>query len=182
MEITEIKNKLKEIYELDNPQKIKYIKYNDELSSFLKNLYNDSISLSESLYRFINNIKEKPKCKYCHNNYVKFLSLTRGYRDYCSIKCMSNSKEVKNKIVNTCLEKYGVRNGGGSKEALQKIKETNMNKRGVTCPLKDPIVQEKIKQTNIIRYGVDNPNKCQKNKRKNKANMFTKIWCNIIFN
>ena len=45
MEIIEIKNKLKEIYELDNPQKIKYIKYNDELSSFLKNLYNDSISL-----------------------------------------------------------------------------------------------------------------------------------------
>ena len=31
MEITEIKNKLKEIYELDNPQKIKHIKYNYEL-------------------------------------------------------------------------------------------------------------------------------------------------------
>ena len=191
MEITEIKNKLKEIYELDNPQKIKHIKYNDELSSFLKDLYNDSISLSESLYRFINNIKEKPKCKYCHNNYVKFLSLTRGYRDYCSIKCMSNSKDVKNKIVNTCLEKYGVRNGGGSKEALQKIKETNMNKRGVTCPLKDPIVQAKIKQTNIIRYGVDNPNKCQKIKEKTKQTCLRKYgatsflisdYCNKIRN
>lgn len=61
------------------------------------------------------------------------------------------------KTVNTCLKRYGVRNGGGSKETTEKNEKYFLEKYGVTTPLKDPNIKEKIKQTNIEKYGVENP-------------------------
>lgn len=60
--------------------------------------------------------------------------------------------------VQTCLKRYGVKNGGGSKETIEKNKQYFLKKYGVTTPFKDHNVKEKIKQTNLKKYGVENPN------------------------
>lgn len=41
------------------------------------------------------------------------------------------SEEFKMKNVATCLEKYGVKNGGGSKKAIEKIQKTKLEKYGI---------------------------------------------------
>ena len=41
------------------------------------------------------------------------------------------NKEVRNKGIETCLRKYGVKNAGGAPEVLEKIKKTNLERYGV---------------------------------------------------
>ena len=37
-----------------------------------------------------------PICKLCGNE-TNYINITRGYSEYCSIKCISNSNEIKDK-------------------------------------------------------------------------------------
>lgn len=55
-------------------------------------------TLSEKIYLLENN---KPVCKTCGTS-VKFLSLKRGYRKFCSSKCTNNNKN----LINQKIEKY----------------------------------------------------------------------------
>jgi len=70
--------------------------------------------------------------------------------------------------VKTCLEKYGVRNGGGSKETLEKIKKHMLNKYGETTPFKVPEIKEKIKNTCLEKYGETCASKSNEIKEKIK--------------
>lgn len=132
-----------------------YTKYKN-ITEYLEKRYNDSESRAETLARIRFNIEEKPKCKECGKP-LKYRSYNHGHPDFgiwCSLKCKSNSQEVKNKIITTSLKRYGVINGGGSKEAINKIRETNYKKTGYYSDLSNPVVKEKIKQTNYKKYGI----------------------------
>lgn len=48
-----------------------------------------------------------------------------------NISCLFQTEFFKKKSEHTCLERYGVINGGGSEEALEKIKKTTKEKYGV---------------------------------------------------
>lgn len=76
--------------------------------------------------------------------------------------------------VQTCIERYGVKNGGGSKETIEKNKQHFLKKYGVTTPFKDHDVKEKIKQTNLKKYGVENPNQNQDIQEKIKETCLKK--------
>lgn len=144
----------------------------------LPNLWNYLIdlegnSLSEKIYLLDN---DKPTCKICNSD-VKFLSLTRGYREYCSKKCSNSDPELcSTKIENmkkTSLEKYGVdipsksdivkkntaeaRKGYDYTGMVEKLKNKMLDKYGVDNISKLESIKEKKRETTIKNWGVENP-------------------------
>ena len=61
--------------------------------------------------------------------------------------------EVRAKIQNTVIEKYGVDNILKSPDIREKIQATNLERYGTPTPASSPIVQAKIQSTNLERYG-----------------------------
>ena len=57
------------------------------------------------------------------------------------------SNNIKNKIQNTCIEKYGVNNTFASEEIKQRICNTNLIKYGVKYPSQSSVVQDKIQRS-----------------------------------
>jgi hypothetical protein len=74
-------------------------------------------------------------------------------------------KSIKDKIKNTCLERYGVENSFQSKEIKNIIKNTCIEKYGVENPAMLLTTKDKIKNTCLEKYGVENP--FQSNEIKN---------------
>ena len=131
-----------------------------EFTKYLKDLYGDSFaSASELLYRFFNNIIDKPHCKICSNP-TRFKNFQQGYGEYCSRKCLNNDPEMinlmKNKREETNIIRYGVKCNFSNPENYNKCKQTWIEKYGVDNPGKSEMVREKTKNTMIERYGVEN--------------------------
>lgn len=142
----------------------------------LNNFYIDSESLQETIYRIIHNIQIRPVCKICGNK-IKFNGYSKGFTTYCSPKCSKKDPLVQQKMEKTCLQKYGIKNGGGSKEAQEKIKQTTLLHYGVTCSWKSDIIKEKIKSQHRKRLGVDYPMQSDIIKEKSKQTCFKKYGC-----
>jgi hypothetical protein len=92
-------------------------------------------------------------------------------RDTCMRRYGTSSPilnaEVRKKIDNTLIEKYGK---GGSpfanKDIQEKSRKTMMKKYGSDISWKSEAIKTKIKETNLERYGVDNPMKSPDIKKK----------------
>lgn len=65
----------------------------------------------------------------------------------------SQSQVVKNKIVKTSMEKWGVPSSFQSKVIREKIIETNLQRYGVENVSQCQFVQDKVRETNDVRYG-----------------------------
>ena len=117
----------------------------------LVNVYPDSSSVSETVYRIVNCLEEKPKCKVCGKplefKHHKFLT-------YCSAACSTHDPEVlaKNKAgVSKSLKKaYEERHD----EIIAKRAKSLGNNTG--SPFSNPESRVKGKETIMERYGVDN--------------------------
>ena len=106
------------------------------------------------------------------NNPTKF---ERGtYRQFCSTTCARKSSIVHSKICNTCQERYNDI-GLQSKEIKEKAQNTCIEKYGVINPYLIESVKskshsndarEKAKQTSLKLYGVDNVLRLDKNKQR----------------
>ena len=90
-------------------------------------------------------------CKMCQKP-TSFRNLHIGYSRFCSKKCIQNSEETKNKIQQTCLDRYNNKNVYASEYGKQKCRETWLEKLGVENPFQSEEIKEKIKQTNLERY------------------------------
>ena len=123
------------------------------LSKYINNRFIDSDSWSETIWRIRNKVYEKPKCKEC-GKYLKF-----PFKTYCSKKCRSNSNDVKNKTIKTCLEKYGVKHISQNQIIIDKI-QNKLN-------LKRDEILKKSKQTKLEKYGDENYNNIEKSKQTN---------------
>jgi len=106
-------------------------------------------NFTQMYYNYINEVTEIHKC-YCGND-CGFISLKGGYRVFCSVKCASNSEMVKNKISETCYDRYGVERYNN----IEKSKQTNLKKYGVEYVSQSDVVKKKVKQTNLKKYGVE---------------------------
>ena len=93
-------------------------KHYPEFYEMLVNKWTD-LSHSERLYCFYNNIENKPVCKECGKP-VKFLSIHRGYQQFCSNKCSNKNSEKIEKIISN--RDY--------KEIFCKVKKTKLEKYG----------------------------------------------------
>lgn len=155
----------KELYKFGE-KKIKEL--NIELWNNINNLKFD-VSFKEKFYLLENSIFEVPKCE-CGNS-VKFIDMHKGYRNFCSKRCMYDSDTVKNNKRKTCIEKWGVDNPSKSNKIKEKIKETNLEKFGVEYPLQNEEIKEKTKNKFIENWGVDNPSKVKEVRDKAKSTM-----------
>ena len=63
------------------------------------------------------------------------------------------SKEIRDKINLSNLEKYGCENPFQFEQVKEKIKQTNIEKYGADHPMHSNQIKEKLKQTNLDRYG-----------------------------
>ena len=145
-------------------------KYNKDIYEYLINRYDDSDSLKETLFRIYNGIEEHPKCPTCG----KPLVFKGMFFKFCSNICAQSSEEIKQKIKQTCLEKYGVDNYNKTKESKEKIKQTCLEKYGVEYFWQSDECKEKIKQTCLEKYGVDSPLKSEKIRNKGKKTCLEK--------
>ena len=85
---------------------------------------------------------------------------------YCKI-CTKNKR--KEKVKQTCIERYGVEHHFQSQEAKDKYKQTCIEIYGVENPMQSQEIKDKYKQTCIERYGVENASQSQEVKDKMKA-------------
>ena len=66
-------------------------KVDNVIIEYLKNRFDDTDNIYESLYRIKHNIKDAPKCPICGNP----ISFTNGYKEYCSRACANrNPKRI----------------------------------------------------------------------------------------
>ena len=134
-----------------------------EFCQYIIDRYRDSsLSWTESLYWYYNNLTDIPKCKVCGNN-VKFKNIVVGYCDYCSHKCCTIG--TRDKAKNTCLEKYGTKTIYNNPE---KRRKTSLERYGVDCYTKSKEYIEKSKRTYLERYGVDNYTRTDEYKHKRR--------------
>lgn len=126
------------------------------------------------------NVRVEIRCDYCHQLYSTQwdtyyrLKQKINCSDCCNspkctgqkskesmlllhgVDCSIKIPEVKEKIVNTCLKKYGVKNPFANKNVQKKIRDTNLKKYGVEFSLQNYEVREKGKNTCLEKYGVEN--------------------------
>jgi hypothetical protein len=149
-----------------------------EFLTFLNEKYKDTqLTFQEKLYWYFNNINEYPTCKCCGKR-TKFENVNKGYRIYCSYKCLNSDPDKKKKVEETCLEKFGTKAPAQNRLVLYKMEQTNLKKYGVKNAMQNDdiakkshknyidkyggignaseIVKEKYKETSRKRYGVNN--------------------------
>ena len=126
--------------------------YSEYLDYFDKDKY-DAYPFNQLLYHYFNNDKfmsigicKNEKC----SNRCKFNDFKTGYYDFCSSKCSLSSEIHKEKVRQTCIKKYGVDCVFKDKEVKKKIKDTRLDKYGSMCS--DEAVQ-KAKKTKLEKYG-----------------------------
>jgi hypothetical protein len=68
--------------------------------------------LNVKVYCFLKGISSVPICKNCNHNTCEFDTFSKGFHEYCSVKCSSNSEQKKSKIKETVRQKWGVDNVG----------------------------------------------------------------------
>lgn len=146
------------------------------------------MSKQEYYDKFLKKDENEGKCLECGKE-TGFVTLVKGYRIFCSVKCLNqsqyhikhcietytknyvdnekNRKELNKRTRNTCLEKY---NGIGlaSQELTKKYNETMLLKYGHTNPSQVKEIQEKTKQTNTEKYGTENVYASEYGKQKIK--------------
>lgn len=156
-----LKNKHPEIY--------------NEILLFLEN-NQDLIDLpfKQQIYHFIHNITEKQQCKECYTNNIKFFDISRGYQQFCSLKCSNKNKNKIKKTKQTNIEKYGVINPMLNPEIKEKIKEKNLKNFDSENPFGSKKIQDKIKKTNKDKYGVEVASKSDRVKEKYKETCIKK--------
>jgi AraC-like DNA-binding protein len=127
--------------------------YNEILlyTSFLP----QSCKIKERIYCVLNNISIIPLCKHCKIENVSFLGPATGYREYCSVKCSSNSQEKKDQIISTNIVRYGTKTPAESSVIRQKTVDTLTNRYGdgITSTQQVPDIKQKSIQSNIERFG-----------------------------
>jgi hypothetical protein len=110
----------------------------------------------------------------CNNDFNKVFRQLMSTNGYCSI-CTENNRIEKMKIlqpviskkyINTCLEKYGVKNSFQDESIKQKIMETNLKKYNVKFPQQSKNIRDKSIITYMNKYGVENPNQSSEIKIK----------------
>ena len=160
----------------------------DDEINYLKNRYNDSLSLKETIFRIINNIDVHPNCPECGNPCkVKYRKLKPFYSTCGNKECIYKRKGngpkeaclqkygkenifqtnfVKEKIKETCLKKYGVDSHTKSNEWKNKQINNLKEKYGVINQFQRENVKEKIKETCLKKYGVEHYNKSKHFKQK----------------
>ena len=138
-----------------------YKNYIDEYNYIINYCNNNNIfniPFKEKLYLCFNRLKSVPKCKNPNcNKGVSFKNSTIGYLTYCSNRCISSDPYIKKIKESKSLEKWGTKTPSESKEIKDKILETNNERYGGNSPMNDDLIKKKSSNTLLKNHGVLNP-------------------------
>lgn len=123
----------------------------------------EDLKYIERLYLYINGIDNRKICT-C-GKYTKFSSSVKGYRDYCSTKCVMLDPINVDKIRKTCIIRYGVDNASKSDIIKAKKVETSISNSGVEYNSQRSEMRERLSSLMHI-----NSSKLNKAQRKNRDN------------
>lgn len=107
---------------------------------------------NENLYWFYKGLKEHPVCPVCGKP-TQFINVKEGYRVYCSKKCSNSDSSKKELTKQTCIVKYGGVAPACSKEVRNKMEETNLERFGVVNAMQNEGVSSRSQQTREELYG-----------------------------
>jgi len=164
-----MENENKGLYKY-GPKKIK------ELDINLWNRINEidlDITFKEKFYLLESSLLDVPKCE-CGLS-VKFVDMQKGYRDFCSKRCMYDSTKIKKNRQDSCMKKWGVDNPSKAMEVRDRVMSTNIEKFGHEWATKSDEVKKKIKDKFVENWGVDNPSKIKEVRDKAKETMMNKF-------
>ena len=83
----------------------------------------DGHPISEYCYWFLNNLTDFPKCaNHTCNHSTSFISITLGYKQYCSRLCMQTDPLTEAKRIQTNLKRYHVAHAQQSRKVKEKCK------------------------------------------------------------
>lgn len=132
-------------------------------------------------------------CKVCGKKFIGIgeccskICASRGSREAASNTMIaryggvaSGSKIIKEKIEQTVLQRYGVKNVYQYEGTKKKIRETNLIRRGVECSLQDPNVRGKQSKTLFERYGCTNAFFANGNPKISKISKLNKEFATIL--
>lgn len=91
------------------------------------------------------------------------------------------STEIKSKIANTNLSRYGVVNIAKSKEVKDKITATNLAKYGVKRPIQNQEIKAKIQKHFQEAYGGNSPFSSEEVRSKSKETLLEKYGVDNVF-
>lgn len=105
------------------------------------------------------------KCDQCNIRFTRFYSkrdenlLRSRSFTFCSVKCVNESKKLngklRQKIEQTCFERFGVNNPSKLEEIKHKKRLTCLSNFGVEHSFQSDKVREKTKKTLFKKYGVE---------------------------
>lgn len=130
-----------------------------DVVNYLKNRYDDSLSLSETIARIFNKMENRPVCKECGKP-LKYIALNHPFNLFCSKSCSNNNEDTKNHLKETCLKKYGVTNTAKAECVKRKYRDRMEEKygKGIINAFQVKSVIKKLEQTKIKKYGDKNYN------------------------
>ena len=128
-------------------------KYPEIYSELILIKFPDDFKFGQKLWHFIyDDFNFEKRCKCSLHGKLKFRDFRRGYAQFCKPHCeeydrISIEKRKLTRIKNsgsleesyrkgieknkkTCLERYGVTNGGGTQESIDKIRQTKIERYG----------------------------------------------------
>ena len=147
-------------------------KNNPSFHSFVFSLFDIGISWREKFYLYHNNLSFPPIC-YCGGK-LKFIGLTKGYRQYCSGRCKARDPILNEIVKQKNLEKWGVDNPMKADVVKDNHKQSIISKYGVSNISKLQETKKKVAETNLERYGVNYLSQLSKNKHKASLSMSLK--------
>lgn len=152
-------------------------------------------SYSERWIWLQNNYFDYPKCEECGNPVKKLDASSTKYRRFCSKKCSALNSDVRKKKEERWILNYGASNPNKSNQVRNKIKDTCLKKYGVKTNLqtldvnklrklafdqKSDQIFSKMKKTCIAKYGVDHPVKSIEVQNKIKKTMNEKFGADFF--
>lgn len=192
----DLRNKVKELYKDKNinPRTILLIlNKNIEIKKLVEKEFNKKPNLYLTIGKLICLILKDldlSTCFVCGKELNYNLTTNGRDKKFCSNKCKLSKegnpfsrKDIREKIKENNIKKYGVDNPAKTLEIQNKIKQTNLEKYGVENVFQSNIIKEKSKNSLKERYNVDNiydnielRKKAIDNKRKNTYNKIIKKY------
>lgn len=115
----------------------------------------DTMQLQQKIWHVLNDTTHAPSCMECgkpakwQNSYGEY----GEYGEFCNIKCSSISDIKKQRSIDTYFKKHGVMNPFSNKEVKEKIKQTTINRYGVDNISKLDYIKEQKANTMFSNYG-----------------------------
>lgn len=159
--VEETKNKCHSAETIIKRKQTNLIKYGAEYP-FQNELIKQKIKVTYS-----NKYKDKPKKQKLTKEEIKNKVKETSLKKYGHTSPTKN-EEVKQKIQNTNLQRYGYKSALQNKDVIAKRKQTNLLKYGVEYPSQNQEIKNKVRQTCLDRFGVEYPLQSEEVKSRSK--------------